>query len=121
MSYYTTYSLEARGINKEEMKMLENALDEKNILYYALDIDAYVASDGTIEYSAYDQAKWYTYEDDMVDISKQFPNATFKLHGEGESCYDMWDEYYHNGDSEYCEYVPEKPKRIIWEERKVWL
>lgn len=41
--------------------------------------------------------KWYSYIEDMKQISAQFPNAIIKIHGEGEDNGDLWNAYFKNG------------------------
>lgn len=42
---------------------------------------------------------WYSYEDDMTTISKEFPDVCFHLKGKGESKQDRWQTVYYNGNS----------------------
>lgn len=44
-----------------------------------------------------DCIKWYDYEDDMIGISTDIPNAYFILYGEGEYSDDNWRSYFLNG------------------------
>lgn len=41
--------------------------------------------------------KWYDYGEDMVKLSKQFPDLLFTVEGHGESQDDIWRLYYQNG------------------------
>lgn len=51
----------------------------------------------------YGNAKWYDYEEvDMRDLSRQFPNVLFCLHGEGENRDDLWDAYFMGGKAQFC-------------------
>lgn len=58
----------------------------------------------------------------MVAISKQFPDYTFQLHGDGEEAEDFWFSYYKNGEYEYCSAVLryEEPTKILWEGDTQW-
>lgn len=38
----------------------------------------------------------------MKQLSKEFPNVLFKLHGEGEDKYDIWDKYFMDGKMQSC-------------------
>ena len=38
----------------------------------------------------------------MRDLSKEFPDVVFKLHGEGEDNEDIWDKYFMNGKMQSC-------------------
>ena len=45
---------------------------------------------------------WYNHEDDMIEISKQFPGVVFKLEGDGEDSGDIWKQYFKEGTSQIC-------------------
>lgn len=47
-------------------------------------------------------AKWYSWVEDMKELSKIFPETVFKLHGEGEENDDLWDAYFKNGKEQEC-------------------
>jgi hypothetical protein len=40
---------------------------------------------------------WYEHENDMLEISKNFPNILFKLEGDGQDREDIWVKYFKNG------------------------
>lgn len=44
-----------------------------------------------------DSMKWYDHIRDMEEVSRQFPDVTIMLHGEGEENGDMWNAYFKNG------------------------
>ena len=44
-----------------------------------------------------DTMKWYDHDDDMMQLSAQFPNYYFLLNGRGEEHEDQWRKVYHNG------------------------
>ena len=72
-----------------------------------------------ITFGAY--GKWYSCDDDMLALSRLFPEFLFELHGEGDSADDLWISYYQDGKMQTCfgkiiyeEYDPDKmevPKR----------
>lgn len=124
MGYYTYYSMEARNIKDEEqynaiieeMKKMElYAFDDHNGVF---DSSEYHETTHDADFDSYDEFKWYDNEYDMVKLSKLFPNVTFKLHGDGEERGDMWNKYFHNGESEECgsHIIYDKPCFIEWEE-----
>lgn len=43
--------------------------------------------------------KWYNYKEDMLEISKMFPDLIICIHGEGETQGDVWNHYFQNGKS----------------------
>lgn len=53
-------------------------------------------------FDTYDECKWYSFEEDMIALSKEFPNLIFHLHGEGENAGDLWEEHFMNGKVQYC-------------------
>lgn len=44
-----------------------------------------------------DTTKWYSHEDDMRAISKEYPGVVFILSGEGEESGDIWRKYFCEG------------------------
>lgn len=91
MGYNTNYSLDLHNVIGIEESII-SALREKEIIRYALDENL----------DSYDSVKWYDHETDMREISKQFPNVIFELHGEGENNEDIWDKYFRNGKMQAC-------------------
>jgi Fe-S oxidoreductase len=57
-----------------------------------------------------DSTKWYEHDEDMVRLSKMFPDIVFKLTGEGETPDGLWECYYKNGKIQHC------PARIIYDD-----
>lgn len=54
--------------------------------------------------------KWYDHADDMIKISKEYPNHIFKLYGVGENGDDIWAKYFMNGEMQF------EPTKIIYPE-----
>ena len=52
-----------------------------------------------------DEAKWYDYREEMIELSEAFPAVLLTLHGEGEENGDVWNEYYLAGLYQYEEAV----------------
>ena len=54
----------------------------------------------TTGYSLYDftlSGKWYNFKEDMLEISKLYPDIVFQLDGVGEESGDVWRIYFKNG------------------------
>lgn len=49
-----------------------------------------------------DTMKWYECEEDMVKLSKEFPEMVFEIVAYGEDSDDFWREYFKNGGFKYC-------------------
>lgn len=43
--------------------------------------------------------KWFEHEDDLICISKKYPDLLFVLEGVGEEHPDIWKKYFKNGKS----------------------
>ena len=97
MGYDTHYSLEIElapgalpGIRSVEIdvpEVIEQLRLECNQAAYAL------AADGSTQ----DAARWYDFEADLREFSKQYPQLLFTLHGEGADSSDIWALYVVNG------------------------
>ena len=84
MGYYTTYSLtHEEGPREQFKKMLE-------------DIDAMM---GDNEMSSFESinAKWYSYEMDIKQLSLKYPDIIFRVNGDGEDSDDLWQDFWHAG------------------------
>ena len=54
----------------------------------------------------------------MAELSERFPDALFKLHGEGENRDDVWDKYFTGGEmieKVYAVMFMPEPKKVKWE------
>lgn len=120
MGYYTAFDMEVTKTEDAMLQILRSAyigpqLSEEEQLEVARALcseDAYF--EGCYEegrakrsYSFCDQAwdyfvsgdtrKWYDHDDDMKQLSEQFPEYYFLLNGQGEDHDDQWRTVYHNG------------------------
>lgn len=50
------------------------------------------------------QMKWYDHKEDLITLSKLFPNRYFKLSGEGEERGDEWEAEFFQGKAKRCLY-----------------
>lgn len=93
MSYYTNYTLTVWKYPEE--------VDFDALSTAVLNID-----NGAFEERGIDEwgclSTWYSQDVDMWELSVQFPQILFRLHGEGESADDLWDEYWQNGSFQHC-------------------
>lgn len=94
MGYFTYYELTIDHDSKENQFKIAKALSQLEYFsYYWKDSDP----DCIEDVIGYEEMKWYDHEEDILEISKQFPDITFCLHGEGEDRGDVWNKYFKNG------------------------
>jgi hypothetical protein len=48
-------------------------------------------------YFEMDECSWYEHEEDLLKISKDYPEVVFIIDGKGEDSGDIWREFYLNG------------------------
>lgn len=46
--------------------------------------------------------KWYNHSEDMIKLSKKYPDIVFSLKGDGEEQGDSWYKYFKNGKVQEC-------------------
>lgn len=91
MGYYTKFDLtviESRSDAFESNRFYEDGMAGKHFGQYDLDFNS----------SNWDNMKWYSWPDDMKNLSQEYPNVVFRLSGEGEESGDLWVAYFMNGD-----------------------
>lgn len=89
MGYYTDYTISIES---------EHTHDDLIALLHAMHIHAdymFNLHDSTITGH---EIKWYEWRDDMVRVSKSFPNWIIAIHGDGEDDGDEWDIYLQDGE-----------------------
>ena len=87
MGYYTFYEL---SVEKGDPSLLES--EEFKDIFLKI-------TDYHLESLDNDTLKWHEYDENMLEISKLYPDTVFRLEGEGEDRDDSWKSYYCNGDS----------------------
>src|SRR5271167_3366834 len=67
-----------------------------------------------------DSIKWYDHKDEMIALSKRFPDTLFTLYGDGEESRDLWVKYFKNGkmQSYEAEIIYPPVNENGWEEPK---
>lgn len=111
MGYYTDYSLHTgTDVTPERLREIDAAVRKIDGGIF----DSYGSGNG--DWYATEQ-KWYSQEPDMWELSLQFPDVRFCLHGNGEDDDDLWDEYWENGCYQHCHseippYDPSKMRRV---------
>ena len=118
MGYMTAYNLEAKcgNFTEEKLEAINAWLRHNEVIGYALREGTFTGTADLCAWDMHDEVKWYEADEDMKELSKAFPDVTFRLHGEGEDHGDVWDYYWLNGHGEICCAVirmPE-PSRISW-------
>lgn len=120
MGYYTRHQVQVHSYG--ESKITDKQIIDKIMEYNKQDSDYFYPIADAIEneygddyfddtqggmYIDTEETKWYDSHEEMLMLSKDFPEITFKVHGDGEEAGDSWDMYYRNGKS--CEYRPIMP------------
>lgn len=118
MGYMTAYNLEAKcgNFTEEKLEAINAWLLQREVIGYALCEGAFTDTADMCSWDVFYMVKWYEVDEDMEELSKAFPDVTFRLHGEGENQGDVWDSYWLNGVEEFCNaevWIP-KPSRISW-------
>ena len=119
MGYYTYYHLDV-GETLEEAKagysnVSIEARREMAIALYTEICDWYseselpiikeriIESHDPLNYELeFESIKWYSHDNDMLELSIRYLNYYFALYGEGEDRGDDWIAYYHNGKYQIC-------------------
>lgn len=102
MGYYTRYManvtrIDGREITNEEHWSIIKKLIEIDPWEFE-GWDDYANDNSTInDVVSFDAIKWYDSDEDMIELSKSFPDFIFELGGYGEEEGDWWIAKYHNG------------------------
>jgi len=89
MGYYTRYELTTSDYGKAHTCPTcgsKGVVNHMDLISKELDYNPF-----------YDACKWYSWKEDMLKYSKQYPDVLFTLHGEGEETGDIWKAYIQNG------------------------
>lgn len=116
MGYETQFTLEVKDIDNvgydsyKIVKYMHEKQDQDDWFYpFDYQIDNFIreiqpeyGSAFALEFDESDGLKWHDHEKEMKQLSKEFPDVLFKLHGEGEDKYDIWDKYFMGGKMQSC-------------------
>lgn len=105
MGYYTDYELTISGFEKTDSGSYTTTAGVDPLVELQLEQEIKkmgVWEGGDVNSVYWCNAKWYDHDDDMLLLSKRFPEALFELSGSGEDKCDMWTTYYHDGKMQYC-------------------
>ena len=114
MGYYTYYTMNVSNTHRDNGKLvvetepipsivagdLENAMKDLDVL----------EGDVSGGYYSGDTIKWYEWEEDIRNLSKEFPDILFEVSGDGEESEDFWIAYFLNGKMQFC------PGRIVYDD-----
>ena len=95
MGYYTTFKLELKNHNGSAE--LDRVGTEYRLARASLEKMEMAHLLGEPHHT-----KWYGYEEDFKQVSKQAPSVLFVVSGEGEDSGDGGRHYFLNGKSQYC-------------------
>lgn len=106
MGYYTYYRLEMKStdntsidyeaINRTFIHIYDEVF-EKSTLEDSWVKESIKDYDFINNYYFEESQTWYAFDEDMLKLSRMFPNVVFCLWGEGEERDDNWRVVYHNG------------------------
>lgn len=102
MGYYTNYDLKWSGASSGSEVCPHcggsGRITTDDVIQTFIETEPFLYGNSEpIKHSLEDSCKWYDHEEDMVRLSKKFPDVVFELHGEGEESGDIWVKYFKNG------------------------
>lgn len=122
MGYYTTYKasfvvkpssnrlLELKKLKKQaellsdDLKVfaLKSINDELDEIVRMENAEHLISQEVGRKVFNFPNSQW-DHDTDMINISKMYPDAVFRLEGKGEENSDMWVNYYKNGKVQECQ------------------
>lgn len=113
MGYRTDYLLEASPVTEDLFEQIDAVLLERN-RYFGLNERCFYGDKGRWQD---DDDTWLEYEEDMLAVSRLFPQVQFILSGCGERNEDQWRQIFVDGRTQRCEgftvFPPFKEKKIV--------
>lgn len=106
MGYYTDYQV---SWDKHSDASIDEAIEKKFNEITGIDEESYGGDynvwDATDKYILLFRAKWYPWPDDMVELSRAYPDIWFEVSGAGEEPEDLWESRWKDGCYEYQEAI----------------
>lgn len=87
MGYYAHYSINIYPYTDVDFRSISKAVNDT--------ADIRVLDHNGASYSS---TKWYSWEDDMISVSKDFPNTIISLFFKGELSEDLARYHFYNGE-----------------------
>lgn len=102
MGYQTRYKLSWTGQSETTKATCPHcggtgSITIRDPIREVIEKEKLVEGDETIAAMLDEPVKWYLHEDDLVTLSKRFPDVVFTLHGVGEEPEDIWIKYFKGG------------------------
>lgn len=115
MGYYTKYEFGWFFLNESIIGKKEKRLKEINLKEFMYNMDCYEhllynhsnKTDQPVDFdlveivSPEQKMKWYSHEEDMMNLTGIFPDLVFVLKGEGEDSGDSWIKIFHDGNQSF--------------------
>ena len=89
MGYYTDFSLSVLNDRECDLTILINEINSKH-KYDLIYEDGYARC-----------VKWYDWEEDLMELSKKYPDMLIEITGDGEDSGDFWEARFKGGTEEY--------------------
>lgn len=99
MGYMTSYSLTVLDAHNSVLEAISDEVDRMDVF-----------EEGNAQDGWFSWTTWYDWEEDMVLLSRRFPDVLFRLHGDGDDSEDLWDAYFLGGRMQMC------PGKIVYDD-----
>lgn len=105
--------MEYMYLTKFSLDILEG--HEYDLIQYKKDIEL-LSGYGSLVFES--PVRWYNYNDQMIEYSKNNPSTVFILTGAGTKSADLWRRYYKNGNVQVAEAIITYPEYVDYESGK---
>lgn len=107
MSYHTAYTISVDNVPDDILEKIKDRMEELGIIGYAVNYDL----------SCAEPVNWFSEEEDMLILSREFSDVHFEVHGEGENQGDIWEDHFLGGKVQRCNaqiVIPEfDPEQLV--------